>query len=96
LFDEIVAQEASLGANPRTFSLDVTFLSPEYPVWIYQIGVQMNFDLEFCGTWPWQSPAGTIAWVLGKFVNDLPPNKKMKMLTMTVSDLIEQAQMGTF
>jgi SAM-dependent methyltransferase len=55
-----------------------------------------GFDLEFCRTEPWQSPAWTIAWVLGKFVNDLPQDKKRKMLKMTVADLIEQRQMGPF
>ena len=55
-----------------------------------------GFDLEFCRTEPFQSPALTIAWVLGKFVNDLPTDKKNQMLEMTVADLITQTQMGEF
>jgi SAM-dependent methyltransferase len=85
--------------------IDWPFLQPihGYPSHYYNAtrqGLELmfsdGFDLEFCRTEPFQSPALTIAWVLGKFVNDLPTDKKNQMLEMTVADLITQTQMGEF
>lgn len=55
-----------------------------------------GFDIEFCRTEPSESPDYTISWVLGKFVDSLPPAKKERVLQMKVTDLLAQPRSGAF
>ena len=55
-----------------------------------------GFDVEFCRTEPWEGPDFTISWVLGKFVDSLPPEKQRRIREMTVADLIAQPRSGVF
>jgi SAM-dependent methyltransferase len=55
-----------------------------------------GFDIEFCGTEPFEAPNFTIFWVLGKFINSLPAGEKERVQKMRVGDLISQPPMGPF
>lgn len=55
-----------------------------------------GFDIEFCRTEPWETPADTIAWVLGKFVRELPAGKRERVMAMTVAELAAQPPHGGF
>lgn len=55
-----------------------------------------GFHLEFCRTEAWETPDYTILWVLGKFLDSLPPAKKDLILKMSVADVLAQPRSGSF
>lgn len=55
-----------------------------------------GFDIQVCRTEPSESPDYTISWILGKFVDSLPPAKKERVLQMKVADLLAEPRSGAF
>lgn len=55
-----------------------------------------GFEIQSCATGHWQTPAFTINWIVGKFLNDLPPEKRAVMESMSVRDLASLPPMSQF
>ncbi len=55
-----------------------------------------GFEIHSCATGHWQTPAFTINWIVGKFLNDLPPEKRAVMESMSVRDLASLPPMSQF
>jgi SAM-dependent methyltransferase len=55
-----------------------------------------GFELHFCRTEPFQTPDHTISWILGKFVRDLPPEKRHILEAMKIGELIGHPPNGEF
>jgi SAM-dependent methyltransferase len=55
-----------------------------------------GFEIEFCRTEGNQTPAFTIQWVVGKFLHDLPPEKRAIIGAMSVSEFATQVPTGPF
>jgi SAM-dependent methyltransferase len=85
--------------------IDWPFLQPVhgYPSHYFnatRYGLEWMFSREFefqsCRTEAYQTPAFTITWIVGKFLNDLPPEKRSAVESMTVRDLVSQPPLGQF
>jgi SAM-dependent methyltransferase len=55
-----------------------------------------RFEIEVCRTEPWEGPNHTMNWVLGKFADRLPPQKRERLLRMSVAELIAQVPASPF
>ncbi len=55
-----------------------------------------GFEIEFCQTEGNQTPAFTIQWIVGKFLHDLPPERRAIIGPMSVSEFASQPPTGQF
>ena len=96
----VVAQEIHRMLKPGgVCMIDWPFLQPVhgYPSHYYNAtreGLREMFSEGFeivrLGTERSQNPAWTINWILGNFIEKLPPAEKRKLSRMTVGELLEQ------
>jgi SAM-dependent methyltransferase len=55
-----------------------------------------GFEIASSRTEPWEGPDHTVSWILGKLVDQLAPQKRSHILTMSVADLLAQPPAGPF
>jgi SAM-dependent methyltransferase len=55
-----------------------------------------GFEIEYCRTEGNQTPAFTMQWVLGKFLHDLPSEKRSIIASMTLDEFVSKPAVGEF
>jgi SAM-dependent methyltransferase len=95
----LVAQEMRRMLKPGgAVFIDWPFLQPihGYPSHYFNatreglisLFTDLGFNVKETKTYGFQGPDYTINWILGKFVRDLPPLKRFRIQSMTISELL--------